>query len=169
MIYGFLETVKEDYAVLRRDGHAALSDGYAALNSWIRSVDYKESSIPEQQLKRVQVAAFRMLATFGMAIGGLWTLSIITFVVTFPIKILFKLTLAVSLYAFFHDVFILSQNYNHPDFRKDQEKPWLFGLATKKYKLTEEELANKLTPGTYCQPAWMWLYLNRNAVLPAKV
>lgn len=168
MIYGFLETVPDDYAVLRRDGHAALSDGYAALNSWIRSADCKASLLTEQQQKRVQVAAGRMLATVGMAFGGLWTLSIITFVVTFPIKILFKLTAAVSIYAFCHDIFILCQNYNHPDFRKDQEKPWLFGLATKKYQLTEEELANKLTPGTYFQPAWMWIYLNGKAVLPAK-
>lgn len=144
MIHDFLKSCKEDFSVLTH---------------WMKG-DKVELENGED-INRLQVAAFRMLATVAMVFGGLWALHIITFVVTFPIVIICKLTLAVCFYAIAHDVFIMSQNTTYPDFSPKKEKPSLFGFFRGK-EVSEEEMAKKFTHGTFLQPVWMWMYVNRN-------
>lgn len=145
MIHGMMEYVRADTVVLIHwlKGEAvALEPG-------------------EEIAQRVQLAAFRMMAAIAMAFGALWSLQILTFVVTFPIKVIFKLSFAVAFYAAAHDVFIMSQNANQNDFTPQKPKPYLFGLFSGN-EVSEEELARKFTHGTFLQPLWMWLYVHRN-------
>lgn len=144
MIHGFMECVREDASVLTH---------------WINGETDKINVGPgEKPLHRVQLAAFRMLSTVAMAFSGLWILQIITFVVTFPIIVVCKLTLAITLYATAHDVFIMSQNTTLPDFTPRKVKPTLFGFFGG-YEVSEESMAKKFSHGTFIQPFWMWLYV----------
>jgi len=145
MIHGMLEIIGQDATVLTH---------------WVTGEEI-ELELDEEMGQRVQLAAFRMLAAVAMAFGALWSLQILTFVVTFPIKVLFKLSFAVAFYASAHDVFIMSQNANQPDFTPQKAKPYLFGLF-RGNEVSEEDLARKFTHGTFLQPLWMWLYVNRN-------
>lgn len=139
MIYGFVDAFKEDWNILWEHG--------------------LRSEKPELQ-QRIQVAAFRMIATFVMAAGALYALNVVVTLVTFPISVAFKLALPISLYVLAHDVFIMCQNYNRKDFQK-QEKSSIWDYFWKK-ALTEEEMAERFTRGTHIQPIWMWLYAHRN-------
>ena len=147
MIHGLLTTMGADTSVLTH---------------WPKGEDFKLNP-DETKEQRVQLAAFRMLATLFMALGAVWALQIITFVVTVPIKVLLQLSLAVGFYAAAHDVFIMSQNANQDGFTPQKAKPYLFGLF-KGQEVSEEEQARKFTHGTFLQPLWMWLYVNRNKI-----
>lgn len=150
MIHGMIATIRADASVLIH---------------WFKGEEF-DLEPGEEREQRVQLAAFRMLAAITMALGALWAIQIVTFVVTFPAKILFQLVLAISLYAVAHDVFIMSQNANQQDFTPLKPKPYLFGLF-RGQEVTEEEQARKFTHGTFVQPIWMWLYVNRNVMKPA--
>ena len=147
MIYNILNIVREDSTVLIQWG--------------------KGESLPEikkeDQQQRVQVAAARMLAVIGMVFGGIWALQIITFVVTFPIKVLLKLAFAIYFYAMAYDVFKMSQNYS--SFK--QEGGRFLDFLRAKQEI-EEEIGLKYTHGTLLQPLWMWLYVNRHK-LPGQI
>lgn len=114
----------------------------------------------EDQEHRIQVAAARCFAAFAMSLAALWTLSILTFVVTLPLKIACHLAVAVALYAAAHDVFVMSHNASHTDFR-DEVKAHLYGLF-KGHEVNEKDRALEFTRGTLLQPAWMWLYVHRH-------
>lgn len=143
MIYGLLHTIQEDAVVLAH---------------WIGGKNVSEGG--EDQQERVQIAASRMLAFIGMAFGSLWTLSLLTFVVTLPAKIVMKLATAVGVYALAHDIFIMSQNASQQTFRESVSSR-LMGLFRGQEAL-EEERAEQFTHGTFLQPFWMWIYAHRN-------
>lgn len=152
MIHGITTALRADTSILTR---------------WLRGQEI-DLEVDEQKEQRIQLAAFRMLAAIAMVFGALWAIQIITFVVTFPIKVLFQLSLAVCFYAAAHDVFVMSQNANQPGFTPQKPKPYLFGLFRGK-EVDEEEQARKFTHGTFFQPIWMWLYVNSNKIsLPQK-
>lgn len=145
MIHGMMTTVMDDSSVLTH---------------WLKGKEF-DLEVGETKEQRVQLAAFRMFAALAMAFGAVWTLQIITFVLTFPIKILFQLSLAVGFYAAAHDVFVMSQNANQHDFTPQKQKPYLYRLFWGQ-EISEEQQALKFTHGTFLQPIWMWLYVNRN-------
>ena len=147
MIYGLIGDLKSDGSVLIH---------------WFKGEDIV-LDIDEEKDQRVQLAAFRVLAAVAMAFGAIWALQIITFVVTFPIKVLLQLALAVGFYAGAHDVFIMSKNANQDGFTPKKQKPYLFGLF-RGHEVSEEEQARKFTHGTFLQPIWMWLYVKRNKI-----
>lgn len=143
MIHGLWQTLKEDSSVIYRWGKG-------------EEVPLKAD---EELDGRVQLAFFRVIAALVMVVGAAWTLQIITFVVTFPIKVLLKLSLAVAFYAAAHDVFVMSQNSNETNFTPQKpKKPYLFGLF-KGEEVSELDLAKKFTHGTFLQPLWIWLYV----------
>lgn len=147
MIHGLMETIQADTSVLTH---------------WLKGEEF-DLQPDEEKEQRIQLAGFRMLATVAMAFGALWAIQIITFVATFPIKVIFKLSLAIGFYAAAHDVFVMSQNANQVGFTPQKAKPYLFGLF-KGQEVSEEEQARKFTHGTFLQPLWMWLYVNRNKI-----
>lgn len=114
----------------------------------------------EDREHRIQVAAMRMITTVGMVYGGLWALSILTYVITLPLRIAFKLAVAVGMYALAHDVFLMSQNAHQSEFsRKNGEN--LFDLFRSSH---DEDRARNLTAGTYGQSFWMNLYMHRDQI-----
>ena len=152
MIYGFLDTARDDFSVLIN-------------RFWGKPEDRKELTTD-----RVQVAAFRMLAIVGMALGGLWALSMTIYVIT-SLAVFAKLGLAVSLLVLGHDAFKVSQNYNDPDFFKDvANKPGFFSAFFRSVPLLSEEgQAKKISQGTLVPHLWMWAYKNKSAIpLPKK-
>jgi hypothetical protein len=112
------------------------------------------------QQNRIRAAAARMLAVIAAAYAAYLTLNLITFVVTFPITILLKLALAVSMCAVVHDVFVMFRNSANQS--KDRGAMGRFVAFV--VGQTEEEKAKKLTHGTLLQQAWVWVYLKRNAM-----
>jgi hypothetical protein len=147
MIHGMVTAIRSDTKILTH---------------WLRGEAF-DLQPGEEKEQRVQLAAFRMLAAITMVFSALWALHIITFVVTFPVKVLVQLSLAVGFYAAAHDVFIMSQNANQVDFTPMKPKPYLFGLF-KGQEVSDEEQARKFSHGTFFQPIWMWLYVNRSKI-----
>jgi hypothetical protein len=112
------------------------------------------------QNHRVRIAAIRMIAAIATAFLGLWTLSILSVIVTFPLKILFNLALAVSCCVLAHDIFVLSRNNANPS-----QNSWFnFFNYFKGNAAVNEERARQYTRGTILRPVWVWLYLYRNAI-----
>ncbi len=144
MIYGLLQTVQEDIQVLQH---------------WI-----KKEKIPnlkeEDQEHRIQVATARMFAGIAMAFGGLWTFSLLTFIIGIPVKIALNLAMAVGLYALAHDVFVMSHNAVRPEFQKGLQAKLM--ELFKGNEVREKERACQFTQGTFLQPVWMWLYVHRH-------
>lgn len=144
MIYGLMEDLRSDGSVLFH---------------WVKGEEFVLQD-DERKEQRVQLAGFRVFAAIGMVFAGT---KVITFLVTFPIKVLLHLSLGVALYALAHDVFKMSQNSNQEGFTPKKPKPYLFRLFSGQ-EVSEEELARKFSTGTFFQPIWMWLYVNRNKV-----
>lgn len=147
MIYGFLDTTRDDFSVLIN-------------RFWAKPEDRKELTTD-----RVQVAAFRMIATVVMALGGLWALSMTIYVVT-SLAVFAKLGVAVTLLVLGRDAFKVAQNYNDPDFCKDTEnKPGFFAAFFRSVPLLSEEgKAKKISQGTLVPHLWMWAYKNKSAI-----
>lgn len=149
MIYGLFQTIENDAGLLTR---------------WVRQNVSKGPKVNEDSQK-IQDAALRMLAVTAMVFSGLWCLKILTFMVTVPLGILFKLSIAVSLYALSHDIFIMIQNH-----AQEVEKGITQGIYEgamaylRGVKAQQEEQARQFTHGTYLQPIWMHLYVNRSLI-----
>jgi hypothetical protein len=146
MIYGIFQIIQDDAKVLAH---------------WAKGEEIEDINEEEQQ-QRIQVAASRMLAFVGMAFGSLWALSLLTFVITIPAKIILKLATAIGIYALAHDIFVMSQNANQQEFQQGV-KSRLMGLFRGQEEL-EEDRASQFTHGTFLQPGWMWLYAHRNKI-----
>jgi hypothetical protein len=147
MIYGLIQTIQEDTSVL---------------TNWMRG-QKNPPLANDDQSDRIQVAAFRMIASFVMALGALWTLSLLAFVATIPLKFTLRLAVAVSLYALAHDVFIMSQNSTQTDFRQGFQAR-LFNLF-RGQEAIQEERARQFTHGTFLQPLWMYIYAKKNDIV----
>ncbi len=148
MIYEVVSTFQADLKVLKH---------------WFRK-EQIPNLVNNEQEHRIQVAAARMIADIAMVFGALWALSILTFIVTIPLKIALNLALAVNFYALAHDVFIMSHNFAQSNLNKS-EKLWdLF----KGQKINDEARARQFTQGTFLQPVWMWLYVHRNQLTTLK-
>lgn len=149
MIYGLFRTIEDDGRLLTR---------------WVNGKVFNGPQVNESSQK-IQDAALRMLAVSAMLFSGLWLLKIMTFLVTVPFGILFKLSVAISIYALSHDVFIMIQNH-----AQEAQK----GIAQGVYEgalrylrgmnAQPEDQARQFTHGTYLQPVWMYLYVNRNII-----
>lgn len=148
MLHGVWPTLKEDSSIMIL---------------WFKGENVPLKS-DEELDQRVQLAAFRLLAAIAMVFAATWVVQIITFVVTFPLKVLLKLSIAVAVYAAAHDIFIMSQNSNEPTFTPQKpKKPYLFGLF-KGQEVNEYDLARKFTHGTFLQPLWIWLYVKSKKI-----
>ncbi len=151
MIYGLFRTIEDDGRLLTR---------------WVNEKVFKGPKVNENSQK-IQDAALRMLAVSAMFFSGLWLLKIMTLMVTVPLGILFKSSVAISIYALSHDVFIMIQNH-----AQEAQK----GIAQGAYEgalrylrgvnVQPEDQARQFTHGTYLQPIWMYLYVNRNIIVP---
>lgn len=147
MIHGMMGTVQSDTSVLIQ---------------WLQGKEI-DLGPNEEKERRVQLAAFRMLAAVAMFLGGLWALQILTFVVTFPLKAVLKLATAIGCYAIAHDVFVMCQNGYKKSMDEQNEKPSLWSYFWGK-EVSEEEQALEFTQGTLFQPLYMWAYVNRNKI-----
>ena len=147
MIYGLVQTIQEDTSFL---------------SNWMIGVGIPDVNSDDQQ-HRIQVAALRMIAVMTMTLGVLWTVSILIFAVTVPLKLALRLAIAVGIYAMAHDVFIMSHNYAQPGFRVGYSAR-LFNVF-RGQEVIQEERARQFTHGTLLQPLWMWIYAKRNEVV----
>ncbi len=144
MIYGFVQVIKEDISLL---------------SHWIRGQEIPNAG--NDAVLRIQTAALRVLASLGMLWGALWGISILVFVATIPLQAILKLATAVGLYALGHDIFVMIQNASQRHLMQELRAGWAFMHG---FHALEEERARQFTNGTFLQPMWMWLYVNRNIV-----
>lgn len=86
-----------------------IQDDISIFLNWIKQNDSSANHGNQDLMQRIQSAAIRLLAFVGMAFASLWAVSLITFMVTLCLITLFKLALAVALYVYAHDVFVMSQ------------------------------------------------------------
>ncbi len=146
MIYNLMQTVNEDLEVLK---------------CWKDGKDIPNVN-PADRQHRIEVAASRMIASVAMAFGGLWAISILTFVATIPLKAAFNLIVAVALYAIARDIFVMAHNSSEPSFK--QQVSNAFSGLIRGRDVQEQKRAMEFTHGTFLQPAWMWLYVHRHDI-----
>lgn len=144
MIHGFMQTMQIEASLMV---------------NWVKGQAVLEHEGEDRQ-ERIQTAAFRMLAGIGMVFGALWSLSVLSSVASFSLHLVLKLATAVSLYALAHDVFIMCQNYSHQSVKQEIKEGLL--RFFRGVGVQQEEHAQQLTHGTFLQPIWMWLYVNRD-------